>query len=196
MSRTRRFLNVVIGGSLFGAVCATPICALAIPITATETLFSFDFTAKSPLPPYTNIQFGAVFSNSNPINVGVDSMLTNVYGGLNGANLVQARNDTLPGFAFDTAFNDDGTVYGPLTTANPIFAPMLDGTFSFGLQMISGSAELVSFTACGLTNGVVGPCQTFPVPSQIPEPSSLLLLPLGFVAAKFVRRHSRTASVG
>ena len=157
--------------------------AAIIPISSAETIFNFDFTALDPSPPYTNIMFSAIFDKSNPISVGVDSMLTKVYGGLNGTELLQIRNDTLPGFSFDVSFNDDGTFYGPLTTANPLYNPMLDGTFSFGLQMNSGTANLVSFTACGVTSGVVGPCVSHPVPL----PATGILLATGLLGFSLVK---------
>ena len=92
-----------------------------IPITTTETIFNFDLGGLIPPAPYDSIVFSAEFDNGNPINVGVDSMISNVYGELSGIGLVQTRNDTLPGFPFDASFNEAGTLYGPLTTANPLF---------------------------------------------------------------------------
>jgi len=145
--------------------------ASAGPITSTETIFDFDLTEFLPGPLYSNIRWSAVFDAGDPIAVGDDSMLTNIYGDLGGLNLVQSRNDTLPGFPFDVSFNPEGTVYGPLTTANPIYDPMLDGTFSFGLQMISGTANLISFTACGLKPlSVEEACITFPVHVPVLNP--------------------------
>ena len=172
--------------SAFLAACCIgllPLSAVAIPITATETVFTFDLSGLTPSPPYTNIEFGAIFSSTDPVTVNVDTMLTKVYGGLNGAQLLQTRNDTAPGFFYDTAFSQSGTVYGPLTTANAIFNPMLDGTFSFGLQMTSGSADLISFSACGLTNGIRGPCLALPVP----EPSAAMFFLVGLAALSLAR---------
>ncbi len=144
-----------------------------IPITATETFFDFDLSGLSPTPPYDSIVFSAEFDATNPIDVGVDSMLTNLYGDLGGVNLVQSRNDTLPGFPFDVSFNEDGTLYGPLATANPIFDPMLDGIFSFGLKMLEGSTNLVSFTACGqiFATGTLT-CITHPISDENIAPTA------------------------
>ena len=61
--------------------------ANAGPITSTETIFDFDLTALVPGPPYSNISWTAVFDAGDPITVGVDSMLTNVYGDLGGLDL-------------------------------------------------------------------------------------------------------------
>lgn len=139
------------------------ISPAGIAISGTETLFDFDFSGFPVPPPYDNIQFSAVFDADDPIDVGTDSMLTNLYGDVGGTNLVQSRNDTLPGFFFDASFNDAGTVYGPLTTANPIYDPMLDGIFSFGFMMLQGSTVLDSFTACGVSTGVPVACITYPL---------------------------------
>jgi hypothetical protein len=138
--------NQILWSNLFAAP------RVAIPITAEEVVFDFDLTDRSPSPPYDHIVFSAAFDVTDPIDVGDDSMLTNVYGDLGATSPVQSRNDTLPGFPFDVSFNDDGTLYGPLTTANPIFDPMLDGSFSFGLEMLAGSTNLIAFTACGRIN--------------------------------------------
>jgi len=176
------------------SVClsAIPVKAAIIPISSIETIFNFDFTSLDPSPPYTNISFSAIFDKSDPISVGSDSMLTKVYGGLNGTELLQVRNDTQPGFPFEVSFNDDGTEYGPLTTANPIFDPMLDGIFSFGLQMNSGAANLVSFTACGVTNGVVGPCVSHPVPL----PAAGILLATGLLGFGLVKQRRPNRPLG
>jgi hypothetical protein len=129
-------------GLLASGLLAAPLVAQSsVTLDSTELVFNFDFsTATSPAPPYVNISFSAVFDASDPVAAG-DAMVTNVYGGLNGSGLIQVRNDT--------SLVVGGTTYGPLTTANPIFDPMLDGVFSFGLRMSAGTARLVSFTACG-----------------------------------------------
>jgi len=139
--------------------------AIIIPISSTETIFNFDFTSLDPSPPYTNIQWSMIFDESDPVTVGTDVFSTKIYGGLNGTELIQTRNST-------ASFLENGTVYPEHTTAHPMFDPMLDGTFSYGLQMTSGTGNLVSLTACGVINGAVGPCMTHP----IPEPATLLLL--------------------
>ncbi|PYO71217.1 MAG: hypothetical protein DMD64_15350 [Gemmatimonadetes bacterium] len=74
---------------------------------------------------------------------GTDVLLTNIYGAANGTQLLQNRNDT-------QLITAGGTMYGPLQTANPIFNPMLDGIFSFGLVMTSGTAVVTEFKVCGV----------------------------------------------
>ena len=128
-------------------------CLSGWALTETETVISFDLTTSSPGPPYTSIQFSAQFAATDPVT-GSDVVITNVYGDVGGANLVQTRNDT-------DNLTGSGTIYGPLTTANTIFDPMLDGRFSFGLYMNAGTAYLESFTACGVVDGgTLGPCIT------------------------------------
>jgi len=124
-----------------------------IPLSATETIFDFDLRSFPTGPPYSNITFRATFDPTDPVT-GSDVMITNVYGGPNGTELVQVRNDT------DFIIANGGTLYGPLTTANPIFDPMLDGVFSFGVQMTSGTATMTSFTACGDVAFIIVSCVT------------------------------------
>ena len=170
------------------SLCTTHAVSQPIQLTATEVLFNFDFRDAALGPPYVTIEFRAEFDPIDPINVGVDTMITNVYGDLNGVQLLQSRNDTAPGFPFDVSFNDAGTVYGPLFTANPIFNPMLDGTYSFGLRLTSGSARLMSFTSCGLDAiSGSGPCLTYPT-SPIPEPENVALLAAGLAVLTLLRR--------
>jgi len=125
----------------------TSSCPAGYPLGATEIVFDFDLSSLSPGPPYDNIQFSGVFEASDPVSGG-DVFITNVYGDLDGTDLVQTRDDT-------SILTGGGTIYGPLTTANPLFDPMLDGAFSFGLRMNSGTATLQSFTACGVKGGEV-----------------------------------------
>jgi hypothetical protein len=174
--------------ALIGVGCLAPSLSFALALTSAEVIFNFDLTSRSPPPPYTNVIFSAIFSAADPVTEGTDTMFTYLYGGLNGTQLLQVRNDTAPGFPYNTAFSHNGTQYGPLETANPIFDPMLDGVFSIGLQMVAGSADLVSITACGATP-VVGPCVTTDKPSStVPEPSTAGLLVLGVAALGFARR--------
>jgi len=113
-----------------------------IPLSSLETIFTFDLTSHLPAPPYNAITFAVTFSVEDPVS-GTDVLITNVYGAANGTQLLQNRNDT----GLITA---GGTVYGPLQTANPIFDPMLDGIFSFGLVMTSGTAVVKEFKVCGV----------------------------------------------
>lgn len=131
-----------IAGLIASGLLAMPFAAQSsVTLDSTEMIFNFDFSgATSPAPPYVNISFSAVFDVSDPVGTG-DTMVTNVYGDVNGSGLIQVRNDT--------SLVVGGTTYGPLTTANPIFDPMLDGVFSLGLRMSAGTARLVSFAACG-----------------------------------------------
>lgn len=170
-----------------GAAALLPTLTSAQVLTSTETLFNFDLSEFSHGTPYTNIVFSAAFSSADPVTAGADTMLTKLYGGLNGTGLIQVRNDSAPGFAYDTAFSSSGTVYGPLETSNPMYDPMLNGIFSIGLQMTSGSAELVSFTACSVGSAYGGQCMTLPVPE--PETYAMLLAGLGLVGAVARRRH-------
>ena len=168
---------IVIALCILCIIMVAPVKATIIPITSTETIFNFDFTSlMDPEGDYSTVKFHVIFDESDPISVGIDSMITRVYGGLDGTELLQVRNDTTPGFSFESMFNDDGTEYGPAWTANPIFDPMNDGIFSFGLQMDEGSASLVSFTTClsWAVNGD-GPSITYPVP----EPATMILFGLG-----------------
>lgn len=141
--------------------------AQAVPLTSDELLFDFDFSSLSPNLPFTNIQKTIRFGESDPVNVGTDFYLQRVYGEVGGQNLIQTRNDTQ--FAVDFApdiFREGGTILGPSFTANPIFDPMLDGQFSLGFQLLSGSVDFESIEACGLRSGQVGPCITQPFPSE------------------------------
>jgi hypothetical protein len=129
------------GGS---ATVSISDAATTVRLDTTEVLFNFDLTSATPAPPYLSITFSAIFAASDPIS-GTDRLITNVYGGANGTQLLQVREDTNT----PSLFSAGGTQYGPLVTANPLFAPMLDGVFSYGLRMPLGTANLVSFTACG-----------------------------------------------
>jgi PEP-CTERM motif len=174
--------------ALIGVGCLASSSSFAVALTSTEGIFNFDLTSLSPAPPYTNVTFGAIFSAADPVTSGTDTVFTYLYGGLDGTQLLQVRNDTAPGFAYNTAFSNNGTQYGPLETANPIFDPMLDGVFSIGLQVMAGSADLLSVTACGVTQRGIGPCVTDAPPSNVPEPATAGLLSLGVAALGFARR--------
>jgi len=126
------------------------VCELTVG--SEQVIVNFDLTSQDPMPPYTNIQFGAAFDSSDPV-LGSDRILTFLYGGPNGTDLLQTRNDAETGFGF----NAEGTVYGPLTTANPIFDPMLDGVFSIGFQMTVGTTSLQSVTVAGQDGVMVTP---------------------------------------
>ncbi len=172
-------ISLLVGLVISVCLSTTFAKAASIQISSTEVIFNFDFTALDPNPPYTNIYFGAIFDESDPV-VGTDSMLTKIYGELNGTEIVQTRNDTLTG---------DGTIYGPLLTANSLFDPMLDGIFSIGLQMNSGTADLVDFTAYGVINGVIGPSISHPVP--LPATGILFISGLfGFGLVKYRRNNN------
>ncbi len=106
-----------------------------------QVIVNFDFTSLDPSPPFNWISFGATFSSTDPV-LGDDRILTFLYGDVDGTDLLQTRNDAESGFGW----NDEGTVYGPLTTANPIFDPMLDGVFSIGFQMTAGTTRLQTIT--------------------------------------------------
>lgn len=112
-----------------------------IPLSDEETIFNFDLTNLSPAPPYRSISWRVTFRESDPVD-GADVLITNVYGGPSGTELVQTRNDT-------ELIAEGGTVYGWLETANPLFDPLLDGIFSFGLVMTSGTAVVAKFEVCG-----------------------------------------------
>jgi len=113
-----------------------------IPLSSQERIFTFDLTSHIPAPPYDAITWGVTFSVGDPVS-GTDVLLTNIYGAANGTQLLQNRNDT-------QLITAGGTMYGPLQTANPIFNPMLDGIFSFGLVMTSGTAVVTEFKVCGV----------------------------------------------
>src|SRR5437867_177623 len=113
-----------------------------IPLSSQERIFTFDLTSHIPAPPYDAVSWAVTFSMGDPVS-GTDVLLTNVYGAANGTQLLQTRNDT-------QLITAGGTMYGPLTTANPIFNPMLDGIFSFGLVMTSGAAVVTEFKVCGV----------------------------------------------
>ena len=130
-----------------------------IPLTDQETVFHFDLSNLAPQPPYENITWTVTFSGDDPV-AGTDTLFTRVYGGANGTQLLQIRNST------DLVIEDGGgTELGPLTTANPLFDPMLDGVFSFGMVMERGTATVVAFEACGNADtgeGIEQACQTIP----------------------------------
>src|SRR5438552_3172822 len=113
-----------------------------IPLSSQQTIFTFDLTSHIPAPPYDAITWGVTFSVGDPVS-GTDVLLTNLYGAANGTQLLQNRNDT-------QLITAGGTMYGPLQTANPIFNPMLDGIFSVGLVMPSGTAVVTEFKVCGV----------------------------------------------
>ena len=134
-----------------------------------QVIVNFDLTGQNPMPPYTNIQFGAAFDPSDPV-LGSDRILTFLYGGADGTDLLQTRNDAETGFGF----NAEGTVYGPLTTGNPIFDPMLDGIFSIGFQMTVGTAKLQSVTVAGQDGAMVTPDITIvPCETIIVDPGAI-----------------------
>ena len=111
-----------------------------------EVIADFDLTELLPTGAvYTNIEFGATFDPSDPVEVGLENIETLVFGDSGGMDLIQVRGDALSGFGY----NADGTEYGPLTTANPIFDPMLDGIFSLGLRASSGSTRVRSIFVRG-----------------------------------------------
>lgn len=117
-----------------------------LTITGDETILNFDLTSMELPPPYQSISLGTVFSPSNPLD-STDVLIINVYGGADGAELIQVRNPT----AFILEFRD-GLSYMS-ETANPIFDAMLDGVFSFGLIMNSGTLLVDKFLACGNKDG-------------------------------------------
>jgi len=138
---------VTIAGSNTGLnvpalITVVPSGPTGIPLSSQERIFTFDLTSHIPAPPYDAITWGVTFSVGDPVS-GTDVLLTNLYGAANGTQLLQNRNDT-------QLITAGGTMYGPLQTANPIFNPMLDGIFSFGLVMTSGTAVVTEFKVCGV----------------------------------------------
>jgi hypothetical protein len=147
------------GGSLgaLGGIAATG-AVLGLQLSPQERIFSFDLSERLPGPPYQSIIWAFTFSSADPISEN-DVMITNLYGGPNGTQLVQSRRDT----DFPNLFKFGGTLYGPLQTANPIFDPMLDGVFSFGLSLTSGSARVIEARVCGRKATGEEACTTFPI---------------------------------
>jgi hypothetical protein len=125
-----------------GPVTFTATVTTGIPLSSQETIFNFDLTSHFPAPPYNAISFAVTFSVADPV-AGTDVLITNVYGGASGTQLLQTRNDT-------GTITAGGTMYGPQSTANAIFDPMLDGIFSFGLVMTTGTAVVTEFKVCGI----------------------------------------------
>src|SRR5438093_1303346 len=123
-------------------ITVVPSGPTGIPLSSQERIFTFDLTSHIPAPPYDAITWGVTLSVGDPVS-GTDVLLTNLYGAANGTQLLQNRNDT-------PLITAGGTMYGPLQTANPIFNPMLDGIFSFGLVMPSGTAVVTEFKVCGV----------------------------------------------
>ena len=162
-----------------------PLQAHATPLTSDITVFSFDLSQGLNGTQYAAIRFTVHFSTSDPIDTATDVMQTYVYGAENGQDLIQIRQDT----DHPTSFTNGGTQYGPSQTANPIFDAMLDGKFSFGLSMRSGSADLISFDACGVSAAGALTCQT-ELAATVPEPDSLSLIGLGVLGLATIRRRT------
>lgn len=166
----KAFVREIVGLVLASSLIGTPAKA-SIVLGSQQTILNFDFSGENPPPPYTNIMWQATFDLSDPIS-GSDDIWTFIYGDLNGGNLLQIRDDTLCSFCFSAG----GTVYGPLTTANALFDPMLDGRFSIGFQMIAGTAVLNSLSATSLIWPNYGSTITVTSSStSIPEPTSIFL---------------------
>lgn len=162
---------LVEGCDATGANCRpyllTPTSAGAAMTTlgASEIVFNFDFSSATPAPPFTSVTLGALFDASDPVNAGAgDVLVVSLYGGLNGTDLIQTRMET-------TSVEAGGTSYGPLETANPNFNPMLDGVYSIGLKMSSGTARFVSLTSCGRKGSApAGNCRVYTAADFPPVP--------------------------
>ena len=90
--------------SIAFAICGVSLTltnASAVQVTSTEAIYNFNFSSLSPSLPFQSITFGATFSSADPVTVNIDTILTRIYGGFSGTQLIQVRNDSAPGFAYN-----------------------------------------------------------------------------------------------
>jgi probable HAF family extracellular repeat protein len=152
---------LVEGCDASGSNCRPYLLTPTSPVLgSSEIVFNFNFSSATPAPPFSSVTYGASFDASDPVNAGAgDVFVVSLYGGLNGTELIQTRMDPVEA---------GGTTYGPWETANPMFNPMLDGVYSIGLKMSSGTARLVSLTSCvRKAPAPAGPCQVY-TPRDVP----------------------------
>lgn len=128
-----------------------PTIPSGIVLSTTEQIFNWNLSSQTPPPPYISIGFQVTASATDPVSGG-DALVMRFYGSPNGSGLI--TESTLP----STSFQSGGTLYQAFT-ANAIYGPMLDGQFSIGLRMASGTANITSFKACG-GGGVASGCDT------------------------------------
>lgn len=139
---------------------AIPVQAASIPITTTETIFNFDLRASQPLPPHVSASVEGRFDPSFPLSWN-NTIYLKLYGGLNGTEYLTS---------YDITSSVKSWFGFGLYTSNPYYDPMCDGTFSCGLVMTSGTAQLVSLTGCGYRDGASA-CQSYPITMSILAPN-------------------------
>ena len=166
-----------------GLTIMNSVAATSIPNTATLSsalLYNFDYTTVLPATDFP-LQDVTLSMSLSGFDFG-EALLFDVYSGLNGVGLIVTG-------TFNGGLNNIAT---NLNTGGATE----DGIFSVGLRMASGQAELVSFfgqdliqassiTAGGVRQNRNGATATF---LQVPEPTALSLLCLGFAALGFSRR--------
>jgi len=176
-ARRRRPWTVLCAALL--VTVALPIAsAQALTLTSTERVFSFDLTNGDPPPPYLAIRLDILFDAV----VAENQLQISNYGGADGTELITMT-------VFPPAFFLDGVRFQG-DTANPIFDPMLDGIYSFGLTALSGSLNIREFTSCGLKTlpDLTQFCASVDVDApSVPEPGTLSLFAAGLLALGFIR---------